>query len=188
MADGAVAAAGASSRGQMLPKAEFIEDVAAFVEGKDVDSLIAKMREDLSTLRMVERDLFQKRLRLNAKLPEMQRALEIVRELIERRERGDEVVTDFMLAEGVYAKAKVKEVQAVSLWLGANVMVEYPLDQARDLLEQNQSNCRQNLKTNEEDLAYVKDSVTTTEVSIARIFNYDVERRRKAKEGGGDAA
>lgn len=172
--------------GQTIPKVEFIEDVAAYLEGKDPDRIIEKLRDDLATLRMVERDLLQKRIRLGAKLPEIQRALEIVKELVDKSEQ--EVVSDFLLAEGVYAKACIKGAKTVNLWLGANVMLEYPLEEARDLLATNLSNCKANLKTNEEDLAYMKDSITTLEVSVARCFNHDVERRRKAKEPGEIAA
>ena len=170
--------------GQTIPKVEFIEDVAAYLEGKDSDRIIEKLRDDLATLRMVERDLLQKRIRLGAKLPEIQRALEIVKELIDKQAAGQEVVSDFLLAEGVYAKGCIKGVKTVNLWLGANVMLEYTLEEARELLATNFSNCKANLKTNEEDLAYMKDSITTLEVSVARCFNYDVERRRKAKDAG----
>lgn len=32
------------------------------------------------------------------------------------------------------------------------------------------------------DLAFLRDSIITTEVNIARIFNHDVRRRRKVRE------
>lgn len=41
---------------------------------------------------------------------------------------------DFSLAEQVYAKATVQNVTTVNLWLGANVMLEYPLAEAKNLL------------------------------------------------------
>lgn len=34
----------------------------------------------------------------------------------------------------------------------------------------------------EEDLSFLRDSIITTEVNIARIFNYDVRRRRQEKD------
>ena len=44
------------------------------------------------------------------------------------------------------------------------------------------------LETNKSDLAFVKDNVTITEVSIARVYNWDVKRRKDevaaAKAGG----
>lgn len=35
------------------------------------------------------------------------------------------------------------------------------------------------------DLEFMKDQITITEVSVARLYNYDVEERRKAKLGAG---
>jgi prefoldin subunit 5 len=36
---------------------------------------------------------------------------------------------DFELADQIYARATVKDANAVCLWLGANVMVEYSLEE-----------------------------------------------------------
>ncbi len=170
-----------------VPKAEFIEDVATFLEGKDTDRILAQLQENLRTYRMIQEDLVQKRVRTLTKLPELQRAVEIVKHLIEKQESGEVTVTDFQLAEGVYAKAKIAGAKTVNLWLGAGVMLEYGLEEALTLLQENEANCRANLKTNEESTAYIKDSITTTEVSISRIYNHDLERRRKAKESGGNS-
>ena len=41
---------------------------------------------------------------------------------------------DFSLAEGVFVKASIKKVEYVNLWLGASVMLEYNLDEAKTLL------------------------------------------------------
>jgi hypothetical protein len=89
---------------------------------------------------------------------------------------------DYALADGVFARAALRgDVRAVGLWLGAGVMVEYPLDEARRLLEGNLVAARETLAALGRDLDRVKDGLTVTEVSIARVFNYDVERRRRAK-------
>ena len=34
-------------------------------------------------------------------------------------------------------------------------------------------------------LQFIRDNVTTTEVSIARVYNEDIRRRRAKKEAGG---
>jgi prefoldin subunit 5 len=63
-------------------------------------------------------------------------------------------------------------------------MVEYTFDEAIALLTKNVENCRANLITIEKDLDFIKDQITTTEVNIARIFNYDVKQRRAARAAG----
>ena len=45
-----------------------------------------------------------------------------------------QVILDFSLSEQVYAKAKVKDVTSVGLWLGADVMLDYTLEDAKQLL------------------------------------------------------
>ena len=45
-----------------------------------------------------------------------------------------QVTLDFSLSEQVYAKAKVKDVTSVGLWLGADVMLDYQLEDAKQLL------------------------------------------------------
>ena len=65
---------------------------------------------------------------------------------------GEELDMHFELTDSVYAKAKVKDAESVYLWLGANVMLEYPLEEARALLETNHANCKKNLATNQKRL------------------------------------
>lgn len=48
----------------------------------------------------------------------------------------------------------------------ANVMLEYDIDEAQALLEKNLSTASRNLETLEEDLDFLRDQFTTTEVSI----------------------
>ena len=96
-----------------------------------------------------------------------------------------QIKVDFELSDHVYTKAAVnKGTQSVYLWLGANVMVDYPLAEARELLETNKRNATQNIDNTEKDLTLVRDCITTLEVSLARVFNWDVVQRRNAKEKG----
>lgn len=76
-----------------------------------------------------------------------------------------QVVVDFELSDSIFAKASFKNVQTVNLWLGADVMVEYPLDEAQSVLQASLSNCEANLNFIKTSLEEVKDSVTITEVS-----------------------
>ena len=60
----------------------------------------------------------------------------------------DDILVDYMISDTIWAKAKVnKEVNTVNLWLGANTMVEYTLEEAKNLLSKNLVNAKGNLKT-----------------------------------------
>lgn len=83
-------------------------------------------------------------------------------------------------------QAVLQDTATVSLWLGANVMLEYPLLEAQELLARNHASARDSVERLKRDMLSLRDKITTTEVSIARVFNEDVRRRREGR-GGGDA-
>lgn len=68
-----------------------------------------------------------------------------------------------MLTDGIYVKAKPKQnLSKISLWLGANTVVELTFDEAQAMLAQNLNNARNSLKQINEELEYIKDQKTTT--------------------------
>lgn len=68
--------------------------------------------------------------------------------------------------------------ERVSLWLGANTIVELSFPEAVDLLKNNLSNAESSMSQITEELAYIKDQKTTTEVNIARIYNHSLALKR----------
>jgi prefoldin subunit 5 len=85
---------------------------------------------------------------------------------------------NFLISDNVWAKAKIpNDTGKVGLWLGANVMVEYNFEEALKLLEKNLSNAVSRLNSTEDDLNFLKDQITTTEVNIARVYNQTVANK-----------
>lgn len=167
--------------GTKVLTAEFITDVGEYLKERSLDTVLQDLQVRYRQYKLLESGLVQKKTRLVAKLPEIQKSLDVVLLLLQRSAAGDETVADFQIADGVFTKARIRDVKTVNLWLGANVMVEYPLEEAKELLESNLHNCKTNLKTVTGDLEFLKDQITTTEVSLARVHNYDVEQRRGLK-------
>lgn len=165
----------------MAKPAEFISDVDKYMQGQVFEDKILELQEALRSYRQREQQLLVRKARLRSRLPEIKMALESVLALLERKDSGDVVYADFELAEHIYAKAALQHAETVNIWLGANVMVEYPLEEAKQLLQQKLNECQQGLKEVEGDMHSIKDSTTITEVSTARVFNWDVERRRAQK-------
>lgn len=62
-------------------------------------------------------------------------------------------------------------------------MLEYSLDDAEVLLKSNKEQAEKNIKQIAFDLAYLRDQMTITEVTMARLYNWDVKRRKEKKEG-----
>lgn len=122
-------------------------------------------------------------MRLATKKPEIQKCLDAVNLLIEKRDEDEDIEVDFSLADQVYARAKVqKDAGYVGLWLGAGVMVEYGLEEAKSLLEEQLASCQQQLAEVDDDWGYVADQTTTTQVTLARLYNHSIELSRQAKK------
>ena len=80
----------------------------------------------------------------------------------------------------MYTEAKIDaENDRVGLWLGANVMLEYSYADAESLLQKQLDQALVKIESIDRDLDFLKDQITTTEVSIARVYNYDVKVRRE---------
>lgn len=47
---------------------------------------------------------------------------------------GEQAQVDFQLAEQLYARAVIRQPTSVALWLGADVMLEFQLEEAAELL------------------------------------------------------
>ena len=87
-------------------------------------------------------------------------------------EQEKAVETNFLVSDNIWAKAKVpNETGKVGLWLGANVMVEYTYDDALKLLTKNLASAEARLAEADDDIDYLKDQITTSEVNIARVYN-----------------
>jgi len=170
-----------NSRG--IPQAPFIENVEGFMQEKESDVVIKQLQEQYSKYKFMESQLSQKKFSIKTKLPDIKNALESVNFLIKKK--GESFPTNFELTEGMFAKANVNNPSHVCLWLGANVMVEYTFDEAHALLSKNLEGALQQLKVLSEDLAFLKDQITTTEVNVARVYNYDVKSRRLRKQEEG---
>ena len=132
---------------------------------------------------------------LREKIPEMKNTLDTVKFLRRQKAKqqdddadddAKEMETTFPLADTLYAKAVVRpaELEEVYLWLGANVMVAYPLAEAEEMLDGKLQTARESLKAAEEDLEFLRVQITTLEVATARVYNWDVMEKRRLKAEG----
>jgi len=62
-------------------------------------------------------------------------------------------------------------------------MLEYPIDEALALLRSNLAAAETSLKTVTSDLDLIKDQMTTLEVQMARVYNWDVQERKRTTQG-----
>ena len=99
---------------------------------------------------------------------------------------SDSIETTFPLSDTLYARAKItpSKLDSVYLWLGANVMVSYPLAEAEELLREKLAKAKDSLGAAEEDLEFLRVQITTLEVATARVYNWDVGEKRRLREKG----
>ena len=64
-------------------------------------------------------------------------------------------------------------------------MLEYPIEEGVTMLSKNLENARSSLSQVQAELDTIKDQITTIEVDMARVYNWDVQERRKAKTAAG---
>uniref|UniRef100_A0A6G1SQV2 Prefoldin subunit 3 n=1 Tax=Aceria tosichella TaxID=561515 RepID=A0A6G1SQV2_9ACAR len=168
----------------MIPQMEFIDDVAVHMKGKDVTATLHELDERLQKYKFLEINLLQKRARIRRQMPDLEKSIEVIKLL----ETGTELNSHFLMSSQLYSKARIPPTQTVCLWLGANVMLEYPLEEAKTLLTKNLSTSLGNLKQIDGDLEFLRDQITTSEVNLARIYNWNVKRLQSQKATGGSAS
>ncbi|KAM0460687.1 hypothetical protein ACHAO4_001477 [Trichoderma viride] len=118
---------------------------------------------------------------LREKIPDIQKTLDTVQFLKLRKDATDPIETTFELNETLYAKANIPPTEEVYIWLGANVMLSYPIDEAETLLTSKLSAAKTSLSNCEEDLDFLREQITTMEVATARVYNWEVVQKRKEK-------
>ncbi|KAJ1984173.1 hypothetical protein H4R34_000827 [Dimargaris verticillata] len=187
-----------------IPKAPFIDDVEAYVsKNESVEVSLKKFSETLSKYRFMENNMLQRRKTLESKIPEIEKTLAMVDFLIAKQvisevgfeglglkfyhivytlQDSDEPIrTRFELHDTCYARADIETTDRVYLWLGANVMLEYPLDDAKTLLQEKLEKAQTSLNHSKEDAEFLREQITTMEVNTARFYNWDVKKRQETR-------
>ncbi|EME77702.1 uncharacterized protein MYCFIDRAFT_191128 [Pseudocercospora fijiensis CIRAD86] len=173
-----------------IPYAPFVHRVEDYVSTRaDVEPTLKSFQEMISKYQFMEANNQRRIAGLKDKLPDIQKTLETVRFLQTRKEDSDPLEATFELNDTLYAKANIHETDQVYLWLGANVMLAYPLSEAEELLASKLQAAQNSLANCEEDVDFLREQITTMEVATARVYNWDVGMRRKEKsEGKGEKA
>lgn len=157
-----------------IPRAPFLEKIEEWVKGDaEFEPMMNRFQERLQQYKYMEASKVNTRAGLVGKIPEMEKTLAGVRLV----QSGKEVLVDYELNDTLYTKAVVAPAQVVYLWLGADVMMEYPVDEAAELLEGKLTGAQAQLADVDADIEFLRENITTMEVNTARLYNWDVLRR-----------
>lgn len=117
------------------------------------DKVLQRLDEQHSKYKLMEHNINVRRAKLRYQVPDLEKTIEAVDVLRKQTENKE---TRFLLSEQVFMKATVPPTKRVCLWLGANVMLEFPLDEAEVLLKQNMQSADENLMCLEHDLDFLR--------------------------------
>lgn len=162
-----------------VPTMNFIDDIKEWTDKYTSDKLLLYLNQYLNKFKYMEQTIIRSNENVKLKIPDIEKCLESI-EFLEKKDKKEAMKVDYMVSNSLWAKAEVENPETVFLWLGANIMCEYKLDEAKTLLSENLNNAYKQIKDNESDLDFVKDQMTICEVNIARCYNEAV--RRKAVE------
>ncbi|KAH3660542.1 hypothetical protein OGAPHI_007128 [Ogataea philodendri] len=179
-----------------IPQAKFIEKIEDFIDAKtctddDVSLFLKELQVRLQQYKFLEENKRNTLGNLDVKIPDIQKTLDMCRFFKERKQQldqGDDVEetvdVNYELNDTVYSTAEIdiKNLDHVSLWLGADIMMDYPIDEAIEMLEKRLAGALENKAITIEDLEYLRSNITTMEVNTARVYNWDVQRRKALKE------
>ncbi|KAI1909156.1 peptide chain release factor 1 [Ophidiomyces ophidiicola] len=184
-----LASASATTNARGIPIAPFVDDVSDYVSTRaDVEPTLRSFQEMISKYQFMELNTRRRAQGLKDKIPDISKTLDTVKFLSARRKAGSTapLQTAFELNDTLYARAEIspEDTDEVYLWLGANVMLAYPIDEAETLLTDKLKAAKVSLSNCEEDLEFLREQVTTLEVATARVYNWDVMQKRKEKGEG----
>ena len=191
-----------------IPEARFIENIDDFVNPKtctdaDVTNFLNELQMRLEQYKFMEESKRGTLANLDKQIPDIENTLTMCKFLKQKydsrnddeddddelnddnvNENGNKKFSvDYQLNDTIYAAADIpiENCKSVSLWLGANVMLEYPIDEAVEMLTERLSKANESRDITLEDLDFLRANITTMEVNTARVYNWDVQRRKLLK-------
>ncbi|CAG8753876.1 20519_t:CDS:2, partial [Dentiscutata erythropus] len=148
-----------------IPKVQFVENVEEFMSkpSSTIEATLGKFQETVAKYKFMEINYINRKKALESKIPEIKKTLTVVEYLISMQDSNESIETTFELNDTLWAAAKIKSTKTVYLWLGANVMLEYELQEAKELLETKLSTAQNTLNYVVEDLEFMREQITTME-------------------------
>ncbi|KAF1817614.1 Prefoldin, subunit 3 [Eremomyces bilateralis CBS 781.70] len=177
----------ASTNPRGIPYAPFVDNVEEYVRSRaEVEQTLRNFQEMISKYQFMQSSTQRRLAGLQVKVPEIQKSLDAAQFLGSRGADSEPIETTFELNDTLFAKANIPPTDEVYIWLGANVMLAYPVSEAISLLESKLATAKQSVANCEEDLDFLREQITTMEVATARVYNWDVVQRRKENAGDGE--
>eukprot|EP01066_Platyproteum_vivax_P012881 Platyproteum_vivax@DN5854_c0_g1_i1.p1 len=157
------------------PKALFIEDFAAALGDTDAKEGLKSIDDLFKKYQYLEASLMAQRKGLKEKLPEIVLCLEAVENIAKKNAAAEEMRVQYPLADHIYSEALLDKCEYVAIWLGANVMMDFPIADALELLKNKIQACTSKIESLRESIDFLRQQITTCEVNQRRLINYSIK-------------
>ena len=136
----------------------------------------------VSKYKLMESQLVKQKMNKVDQQGEMSKNIQVCRYLAKKRQEGAGAIeTQFEVADQLYAQGSIEEFSTVAIWLGANVMMEFPIDEAIDFLEKRTLIAKDKIAALQGDIDFTRRQINIVEVNRSRVFNAGV-KVKKARE------
>jgi prefoldin subunit 5 len=115
--------------------------------------------------------------RIRDKIDEIKRSMEAITHMASHS--SETLTVDYQLGDTLMAKARLEPGAKVHLWLGANILLEYELEDAKRLLGEKLQDNEAALERVRHDQKFTREQMTTVEVATSRLINHVIESRKK---------
>uniref|UniRef100_A0A0K0DXM0 Prefoldin subunit 3 n=1 Tax=Strongyloides stercoralis TaxID=6248 RepID=A0A0K0DXM0_STRER len=164
-----------------IPPAEIIEDVEEFLsKNKDlkVEDAHQKLQNDYRKYKILESEMKASKEKIIENLPDYEQAKQVIKFLKMKKANNETLKTSYKLTDEVYQHAEVEDLDSFVLYMGAYVMVEYPLDEGEEFINKNIAAINQRINEIDEELEYILNQITIVEVSTAHFINYMITSKK----------
>uniref|UniRef100_A0A0K0FGB7 Prefoldin subunit 3 n=1 Tax=Strongyloides venezuelensis TaxID=75913 RepID=A0A0K0FGB7_STRVS len=164
-----------------IPAAEIIEDVEEYLKkNKDLtaEDAYQKLQNDYRKYKILESEMKAMKEKINENLPDYEQAKQVIDFLKMKKASGETLKTTYKLTDEVYQHAEVEDLDSFVLYMGAYVMVEYPLDEGEEFINKNIAAINKRITEIDEELEYILNQITIVEVSTAHFINYMVINKK----------
>nr|CAD2185096.1 unnamed protein product [Meloidogyne enterolobii] len=138
-------------------KALVLENVENYLteKKKTLDDVQEDERDNFRRYKLLETSALQQKTKIDESILDYQKSIDSLKMLAEQKtKKANSVLVTYKLDENLFSDAVIEEMDRVCIWLGANVMVEYKLEEAQTLLTNHLANIEQTNGETEEELDF----------------------------------
>ena len=166
-----------------IPKAIILENIDDYLETKklNLDEASETIKEDFRKYKIMEESFSVQKAKMQESIADYKKSLAALEMLDEEKKKNKKSIElTYKLDENIYAKSVVEDFDKVCVWLGANVMVEYGREEAKEMLLKNLKNIERVYGEVDEELGFIQDQITTTEVNLAHLHNFSIQQQQQS--------